>query len=164
MPDSTVYEFTPYRLVPALRQLVRDGTPVKLGARAFDVLVSLVERRERTVSKNELMDLVWPTAVVEENNLEVQIVTLRKLLGYAAIATVPGRGYRFTLPVEQTGTVGMPASDQHPSPVRKLVRSNLPAGLPILFGREQDLQHLLSLLDSHRLVTSRALLASAKPG
>ena len=100
MPGSTVYEFAPYRLVPAQRQLVRDGTPVKLGGRAFDVLVALVERRERTVSKNELMDLAWPTVVVEENNLEVQIVTLRKLLGYAAIATVPGRGYRFTLPVE----------------------------------------------------------------
>jgi predicted ATPase len=153
MSGSTVYEFTPYRLIPAQRQLARDGTPVKLGGRAFDVLVALLERRERTVSKNELMDIVWPTVVVEENNLEVQIVTLRKLLGYAAIATVPGRGYRFTLPVEQTGTVGVQAGDQHSSPVAKHVRSNLPAGIPVLFGRDKDLQRLMSLLDSHRLVT-----------
>ena len=97
---------------PSQRQLLCVDAPVKLGGRAFDVLVALVERRDRTVSKNELMDLVWPKVVVEENNLEVQVVTLRKLLGYAAIATVPGRGYRFTLPVEQTGTVGVQAGDQ----------------------------------------------------
>ena len=97
MPGSTVYEFTPYRLVPAQRQLVRDGTPVKLGGRAFDVLVALVERRDRTVSKNELMDLVWPTVVVEENNLEVQIVTLAQAFRSRCDRYRSGRGYRFTL-------------------------------------------------------------------
>ena len=48
MLGSTVYEFVPYRLVPAQRQLLRDGMPVKLGGRAFDVLVALIERRDRT--------------------------------------------------------------------------------------------------------------------
>ena len=149
MPGSTVYEFIPYRLVPAQRQLVRDGTPVKLGGRAFDVLVALIERRERTVSKNELMEVVWPNVVVEENNLEVQIVTLRKLLGYAAIATVPGRGYRFTLPV----TDGLQTVIQDSSSVGPPFLSIPQAGVPILFGREEDLQRLVRLLSSHRLVT-----------
>ena len=153
MTSTEVYFFSPYQLLPSQRQLLCADAPVKLGSRAFDVLLALVERHDHTVSKNELMDLVWPKVVVEENNLEVQIVTLRKLLGYAAIATVPGRGYRFTLPVEQKGTVGVQAGDRHSSPLAKHVQSNLPAGISILFGRDQDLQHLLSLLGSHRLVT-----------
>jgi adenylate cyclase len=60
----------------------------------------LIERRDRVVTKNELLDLVWPGLVVEENNLQVQISALRKLLGQDAIATVAGRGYRFTVALE----------------------------------------------------------------
>jgi predicted ATPase/class 3 adenylate cyclase len=58
--------------------------------------LALAERRDRIVTKAELMDLVWPGLVVEENNLQVQVNSLRKLLGSDAIATIPGRGYRFT--------------------------------------------------------------------
>lgn len=79
------------------RPLFVDGKPASLGARAFDLLLALIERRDRVVSKNELLDLVWPGLVVEENNLQVQVSALRKLLGPQAIATIPGRGYRFTL-------------------------------------------------------------------
>jgi TolB-like protein/Flp pilus assembly protein TadD len=78
------------------RQLLADGKPVTLGARAFDVLCALVERAGELVSKTELFELVWPGLIVEENNLQVHISTLRKLLGPELIATVPGRGYRFT--------------------------------------------------------------------
>src|SRR5438309_8550030 len=81
---------------PSERQLLVDGRPVGLGARAFDVLLALVERRDRVVAKNELLDSVWPGLVVEENNLQVHISSLRKVLGPQAIATIPGRGYRFT--------------------------------------------------------------------
>ena len=77
------------------RQLLVDGKPVRLGARAFDVLTTLVERRDHVVSKSELLDNVWPGLVVEENNLQVQVSTLRKLLGPQTIVTIPGRGYRF---------------------------------------------------------------------
>ena len=82
---------------PAERQVLVDGAPVSLGARAFDLLNVLVERRDRVVTKNELLDQAWPGMVVEENNLSVQISTLRKALGAQAIATVTGRGYQFTL-------------------------------------------------------------------
>jgi len=80
---------------PAKRAVLIDGRPAAIGARAFDLLLALIERRDRVVGKEELFDLVWPGLVIEENNLQVQIWVLRKLLGPAVIATVPRRGYRF---------------------------------------------------------------------
>src|SRR6187397_2635042 len=97
---NTRYRFGPFELSPGARQLLANGQPVALGARALDVLVALVERRERLVTKDELLELAWPGLVVEENNLQVQISSLRKLLGPQAIATIPGRGYRFSMPMD----------------------------------------------------------------
>src|SRR5215510_6895906 len=108
MSAAPIYVFHPFRLLPAQRQLLRAEVPVKLGGRAFDLLVALVERRDRVVSKYDLIDICWPRVVVEEGNLQVQINTLRKLLGHPAIATVPGFGYRFTLPVNEEGVVPGP--------------------------------------------------------
>ena len=85
-----------FELQPQSRRLLVRGRPVQIGARAFDLLVALIERGDRVVSKHELLDVVWPNLVVEENNLQVHIHGLRKLLGAHAISTVPGRGYRFT--------------------------------------------------------------------
>jgi DNA-binding winged helix-turn-helix (wHTH) protein/dihydrofolate reductase len=85
------------------RVVLRDGRACALGGRAFDLLVALVERHDRVVSKHELIDLVWPHNVVEENNLQVHISALRKLVGADAIATVPGRGYQFTAPLNAAG-------------------------------------------------------------
>jgi adenylate cyclase len=81
---------------PSERQLLVDGRPVALGARAFDVLSLLIAHRERVVGKDELLQTVWPGVVVEENNLQVHISTLRKFLGAGAITTIPGQGYQFT--------------------------------------------------------------------
>lgn len=92
--------FGRFELRPATRQLLVDGLPASLGARAFDVLHALVDRRQRLVTKNELLDIVWPGVVVEENNLQVQISTLRKLLGADAIETIAGRGYQFVAELE----------------------------------------------------------------
>src|SRR5467141_3014883 len=93
---TTSYRFDRFELDSATRQLLADGQPVALGARALDILLTLIERRERLVTKEELLELVWPGLVVEENNLQVQISALRKILGPQSIATIPGRGYRFT--------------------------------------------------------------------
>src|SRR5262245_37372932 len=96
------------------RRLLQDGAPSPLGARAFDLLAALAQRRERVVTKSELLDLVWPGLVVEENNIQVQISVLRKLLGAQAIATVPGRGYRFTARTDVAAAaapVAAPAAD-----------------------------------------------------
>src|SRR5438876_10811575 len=86
MPDH--YRFGSSELRPAERQLLIDGAPAALGARAFDLLLALIERRERVVDKSELLDAVWPGLVVEESNLQVQLSSLRKLLGRNAISTV----------------------------------------------------------------------------
>jgi TolB-like protein/Tfp pilus assembly protein PilF len=90
------YRFGPFELRPASRELLVEGRPASLGARAFDVLLALLERRDRLVTKDELLAIAWPGLVVEENNLQVQISTLRKILGDGVIKTVPGQGYRFT--------------------------------------------------------------------
>ncbi|MES2939388.1 MAG: winged helix-turn-helix domain-containing protein [Pseudomonadota bacterium] len=92
----STFRFERFELRPAQRALMRDGEPVRLGGRAFDILLVLVERRDRVVDVDELLDTVWPGLAVEENNLSVQISALRKLLGPVAITTVRGRGYRFT--------------------------------------------------------------------
>jgi len=97
-PDP--YVFGRFALHLSERQLLVDGQPVALGSRAFDVLAALVERRDRLVTKGELLDVVWPSVVVEENNLQVHVSALRKFLGAQVIATVPGRGYRFTAPTD----------------------------------------------------------------
>jgi TolB-like protein/DNA-binding winged helix-turn-helix (wHTH) protein/Tfp pilus assembly protein PilF len=78
----------------------RAPTPISLGSRAFEILRILVERRGALVSKQEIMDAVWPNVAVEENNLTVQISTLRRALDVdraqgSCIQTVSGRGYRF---------------------------------------------------------------------
>ena len=91
--------FGRWRLSPADRRLLADGTQVALGGRAFDVLLALVEARGEIVTKEALMRRVWPGAIIEDNNLQVQISTLRKALGRDAdllITTVPRRGYCFT--------------------------------------------------------------------
>jgi TolB-like protein/DNA-binding winged helix-turn-helix (wHTH) protein/rhodanese-related sulfurtransferase len=104
----TPYQFDLLEIRPTERRLLIDGHSAPLGARAFDVLLALVERRDRTVTKNELLDLVWPGLVVEENNLQVQISTLRKLLGQNVIATIPGQGYRFALQAEEAEPSSLP--------------------------------------------------------
>jgi predicted ATPase/DNA-binding winged helix-turn-helix (wHTH) protein len=129
------------------RQLLLDGEPAKLGARAFDLLQALVERRERVVSKSELLDLVWPGLVVEENNLQVHISTLRKLLGPAAISTIPGRGYRFTQAQETVHAAESTAS------ATTAVSNSVEGALPELVGREDDLRTLKTMVSSYRVVT-----------
>ena len=89
-----------------------DGQPAVLGARGFDLLLCLIEHRERVVGKDELLALVWPDLVVEENNLNVQVSALRKLFGANAITTVAGRGYRFVQPgleIQELGGASFPS-------------------------------------------------------
>ena len=97
------YHFDRFEVRPAERLLLVEGVPVVVGARAFDLLLCLLAHRDRVVPKAEVLAIVWPGLVVEENNLSVQVSALRKLLGAKAITTIPGRGYRFSLDVRQEG-------------------------------------------------------------
>jgi predicted ATPase len=109
------------------------------------------------ISKRELMDVAWPRLVVEENNLNVQVLGLRKVLGHAAIATVPGRGFRFTMPVEVEGSAFMASPSATPiesgenEPAASA--SNLPSRLPTLYGRADDVAAVSALLAAHPVVT-----------
>jgi TolB-like protein/DNA-binding winged helix-turn-helix (wHTH) protein/Tfp pilus assembly protein PilF len=102
--EALAYEFGPYRLERPTRRLERNGEAIPLTPKAFDILLALVERRDRVVDKAELMQLVWPDSFVEEANLSQTIFVLRKTLGEAPdggafIETVPRRGYRFVADV-----------------------------------------------------------------
>jgi predicted ATPase/DNA-binding winged helix-turn-helix (wHTH) protein len=147
MPDDQPFDAIEIR--PAERQVLVGGQPAPLGARAFDLLMALYERRERVVGKNELLDLVWPGLVVEENNLQVQVSSLRKVLGPSAIATIPGRGYRFTLPLGAPARVARPSEastgEGGPAQVQEAPRTNLPAAAP-LFGRDDDFGEAAELM------------------
>jgi predicted ATPase/DNA-binding winged helix-turn-helix (wHTH) protein len=135
-------------LRPLERQLLVDGRRAAVGGRAFDLLLALAERAGRLVTKQELLDVVWPDVVVEEGNLTVQMSSLRKLLGPDVIATVPGRGYRFCVAIEADG------ADLHAAPPAVAPALPLPRVLAKpLIGRDTDLAALGALLDAHRLVT-----------
>jgi adenylate cyclase len=105
MPSlAGVYQFGPFQLDTPERRLVRDGVPVPLRLKAFETLRLLVENAGHLVTKEALLEQVWPDAVVEENNLNVNVSNLRKALGEDAngrsyIETVPRAGYRFVAPV-----------------------------------------------------------------
>jgi serine/threonine protein kinase/pimeloyl-ACP methyl ester carboxylesterase/DNA-binding winged helix-turn-helix (wHTH) protein/class 3 adenylate cyclase len=101
-----MYEFGSFRLDPTERLLTRGGLPLALTPKAFDTLLALIENSRHVVTKEELMNRVWPDIFVEETNLAQHISMLRKVLGERPgggqyIETVPKRGYRFVVPVNK---------------------------------------------------------------
>ncbi len=102
---TTIYKAGEFEVRADERRLLVHGELVPLGARAFDLLLALIERRNRLVGKDELMALVWPGMVVEESNLSVQVSALRKVLGAHAVTTATGRGYRFGLEIQSQSAV-----------------------------------------------------------
>src|SRR6201981_1297575 len=161
--------FGRFLLLPHRRELLADGRPVKLGGRAFDVLMALIEAHGAVVSKNALMARVWPDRIVEENNLQWQISALRAAFGADRnlIRTVSGRGYQFTAetdtlsrsPEADTGRA-IDAARSHPREARAdweipgdLPATNLPEPISELIGRDDILGEILSLAAAHRLVT-----------
>ena len=110
---SRILVFDRFRFKSPTRELLRVGkdgseTPIPLGLRAADVLLFFLERPGELVTKSEIMQAVWPDAVVEESNLTVHISAIRRALdngrdGQSCIQNVPRRGYRFTLGVARAG-------------------------------------------------------------
>src|SRR5271169_3416337 len=138
------YRFGPFELQPDNRRLLKEGAGISLRPRAFDLLAALVDRAGHLVTKDELLDQVWPKMVVEEAALHVQVSALRKVIGADAITTVSGRGYQFTLPVTKgAGQAVRTAKPKH----------NLPYQLTSFVGREQEIAQLEELVTANRLVT-----------
>jgi len=157
---TLVRRFGRFELRPQQRLLLADGVPVALGARAFDLLEAFVDRPGALITKDDLLATVWRGVVVEENNLQVQVSTLRKILGSDALATIPGRGYRFNLAVVSEGddahalggagvaTPVVAEARESPGP-----RTNLPSRLAMLYGRVDDVAAVVGLLRQHSVVT-----------
>jgi predicted ATPase/DNA-binding winged helix-turn-helix (wHTH) protein len=161
--------FGRFLLLPHRRELLADGRPVKLGGRAFDVLMALIEAHGAVVSKNALMARVWSDRIVEENNLQWQISALRAAFGADRnlIRTVSGRGYQFTAEIDtgfgspevDAGTA-ITAAQRDLREARpdagipgELPPTNLPEPISELVGRDDVLGEILSLAAAHRLVT-----------
>ncbi|HEX4209851.1 MAG TPA: transcriptional regulator, partial [Candidatus Binataceae bacterium] len=89
--------FGRFQVLPRRRELLANGQPIKVGGRAFDVLMALIEARGEIVGRRALMARVWPDRVVDENNLQSPIAALRAAFGAERdlIRTVSGRGYQF---------------------------------------------------------------------
>ena len=150
---AAALHFEGFDILPGERRLLVQGEAVKIGARAFDLLMVLVVARDRVVSKDELLERVWRGLVVEENNLPVHVSQLRKLCGARVVATVPGRGYQFTAASADASRSQRNAELADAAGVQSQNFGNLPALLPPLIGRQAELAELLRLLQAQRWVT-----------
>jgi DNA-binding winged helix-turn-helix (wHTH) protein len=117
--DERVFYFGSFELYPAKRLLVNDGVSLKVGGRAFDLLVMLVENAGRIVAKQELIARVWGKLIVVDTNIRVHVASLRRLLGdnrydNRYIVHVARRGYIFVAP--RSGISGVAGTGQDPRP------------------------------------------------
>ena len=143
--------FGRFQVSPTRRELLADGRPVRIGGRAFDLLMALIDAQGSVVSKNALMERVWQDRIVEENNLEIQISALRAAFGADRdlIRTVAGRGYQFT------GELRFASSelDRRRLPAAAVSPGKVPEPASELIGRDDEVRALLSYIQQHRLVT-----------
>mgnify|MGYP001050634112 CR=1 FL=1 len=155
--------FGPFSLSPDERLLTRDGEPLPIGGRSFDLLVALAEQPGQVLSKRELLKRVWSDVVVEDGSLRFHMAGLRKLLGDGEdgaryIATQVGVGYAFVAPVQWLDSTGevptSPASITDAIEIRVVASAtNLPPRLPHLVGREHDVELLSERIAGTRLFT-----------
>ncbi len=150
--------FDRYRLLPHRRELLAGTESIKLGGRAFDLLMVLIEMPGAIVARQDLLDRVWPGRVVGDSNLQSQILALRQAFGAERnlIRTVAGRGYQFTgeirsgsvVPARYVNARSLGAtSDAATAP------TNLSQPVSELIGRDIELEEVSSLIDAGRLVT-----------
>jgi eukaryotic-like serine/threonine-protein kinase len=128
---KVVYEFGPFRMDPDKQVLLRDGQLIAVTPKAFETLLVLVRRGREVVSKEELLKEVWPDSFVEEANLSQHIFRLRKALGDTLegeryIITLPGRGYRFAVPVRTITEGGEVLVAQMRSRAQVLIEEQVP--------------------------------------
>ena len=140
--DTPVFEFGRFVVSPACRTLLLDGKDVCIGARAFDLLVLLLQSSGRVVSKDLIMRHVWPSTTVDECNLRFQITSLRKALGEerVRIKTVTGRGYLFV-----AEAVGILPSPSHFRKGETLTAGAVPINRPAILIIDKDPENRVAL-------------------
>lgn len=145
--------FGPYQVYPQKRLVLEAERPLRLGSRALDILLVLLENAGKVVSKEQLIASVWPGSVVEEINLRVHISALRKALGDGQagqryIVTVPQRGYSLVAPISWR-----PLEHRLDSGQELAAQHNLPTRLTRLIGRDAVVNGLVRQLRQKRLIT-----------
>ena len=151
LSDQAVH-FGPYRIHPRERLVLEAGRPLRLGRRAVDILLILLEHAGNVVSKQELIARVWPKSVVEDGNLRVHMAALRKALGDGQagqryIVTVAQRGYSFVAPLSiEPMTLPTDGAPQRPS-------HNLPLRRTRMIGRQALIDALVQQLPQQRFIT-----------
>jgi predicted ATPase/class 3 adenylate cyclase/DNA-binding winged helix-turn-helix (wHTH) protein len=151
--DDETFVFGSFRLIPAQRTLLDDGRPLRLGSRAMDILLTLVESAGETIPKVQLMARAWPDTVVDDGALRVHVAALRKTLGDGRagrryVVNNPGRGYAFVAPVTRVQARTHPASADGAA-----VANNLPAPLARIVGRDDIVAALAKQLGRRRFLT-----------
>jgi DNA-binding winged helix-turn-helix (wHTH) protein len=145
--------FGPFRLSVTERVLEKEGVPVRLGSRALDILITLLERPAEVVTKKELFARVWPDLVVDEGNLRYHVSALRKALGHGRSGTryvtnVSGRGYCFVAPISRAASPPVLLSNS---------LGHSPIGLPPsptgMLGHDEVLQFFFEELTAPRFLT-----------
>jgi predicted ATPase/DNA-binding winged helix-turn-helix (wHTH) protein len=150
LPNET-YSFGSFELLPAQRTLLHRGKPLRLGSRALDILIMLVEHAGRTVPKTELMAGVWPDTTVDEASLRVHIAALRKALGdgqHRVITNVCGYGYTFV-----ASAVRVQAQPHVARPRHEVQGNAIPVSLTPIIGRDDVIASLAKQLGLRRLLT-----------
>ncbi len=151
LSDQAVH-FGPYRIHPHQRVVLEAGRPLRLGRRAVDILLILLEQAGNVVSKQELIARVWPKSVVEDGNLRVHMAALRKALGDGQagqryIVTVAQRGYSFVAPLSiEPMTPPNEGAPQRPG-------HNLPLRRTRMIGRQALIDSLVQQLPEQRFIT-----------
>lgn len=147
--------FDSFRLFPARRLLLDGDSPVRIGDRALDLLIALINRHGKLVSKAELVAKIWQGTLVEESNLKVQIGALRRSLGDGRsgkryISTIIGRGYSFVAPITIRPDEACADIRKH-SEVQRLLNMAGPLRCPV--GLDEVIAGISDLLAQHRLIT-----------
>jgi DNA-binding winged helix-turn-helix (wHTH) protein len=153
-----VYESGEWEVDLTRRELRAHGVLVPIGGRAFEILEVLVQSAGELVTKRDLMDRVWPGAIVEDNTLQFHISAIRKALGpdRGMLKTASGRGYRLVggWVLRQENTSSADAIDLEPArSTAEPFQINVPAAAFELVGRSIAVQHLHNLLSAYRVVT-----------
>ncbi len=150
--ERSIVVFGPFRLCAAERLLEKDGLPLRVGSRALDILIALVDGAPAVVGKRDLIRRVWGGLVVNDGSLRYHIVALRKALGDGLcgaryITNVAGRGYCFVAPISRY----LDHQDIHGGD--RIERHSLPAPVNNLIGREDAIRRVMVRLKAQRFVT-----------